>query len=140
MWRAKRLLDIVSSGRASKDLFGRTVEVREQRSTVMSVLTAVTDAEAKVVDTVKSVKKPVVGYMSKGVEFTEGWLPQVSYPKTLPEPVEVLDSQYKFVTALLAAEHDLVKAMVQTLAPLVGAGAKSKTKSTKATKATKAAA
>jgi hypothetical protein len=101
----------------------------------MSVLTAVTDVEAKVVDTVKSVKKPVVGYMSKGVEFTEGWLPQVSYPKTLPEPVEVLDSQYKFVTALLAAEHDLAKAMVQTLAPLVGAGAKPKAKATKATKA-----
>ena len=101
----------------------------------MSVLTAVTDVEAKVVDTVKSAKKPVVGYMSKGVEFTEGWLPQVSYPKGLPEPVEVLDSQYKFVTALLAAEHDLVKAMVQTLAPLVCAGAKPKAKAAKATKA-----
>jgi hypothetical protein len=101
----------------------------------MSVLTAVTDVEAKVVDTVKNVKKPVVGYVSKGVEFTEGWLPQVSYPNALPDPVEVLDSQYKFVTALLAAEHDLVKATVQTLAPLVGAGAKPKAKATKATKA-----
>jgi hypothetical protein len=59
----------------------------------------------------------------------------VSYPKTLPEPVEVLDSQYKFVTALLAAEHDLAKAVVQTLAPLVGAGAKPKAKAAKATKA-----
>jgi hypothetical protein len=102
----------------------------------MSVLTTVTDVETKVVDTVKKAKKPVVGYMSKGVEFTEGWLPDVTYPKALPEPVEVLDSQYKFVTALLAAEHDLVKAMIQTLAPLVGAGAKPKPKA----KATKAAA
>jgi hypothetical protein len=106
----------------------------------MSVLTAVTDVEAKVVDTVKSLKKPLVDYTSKGVEFTETWVPQVSYPKALPEPVELLDSQYKFVTALLAAEHDLVKAMVQTLAPLVGADAKPKAKTTKATKATKAAA
>jgi hypothetical protein len=112
-----------------------TAEVRKQRSTVMNVLTTVTDVEAKVVDTVKSLKKPAVDYMGKGVEFMEGWVPQVSYPTALPEPVELLDSQYEFITALLAAEHDLVKAMVQTLAPLVGAGAKPKAKTAKATKA-----
>lgn len=104
----------------------------------MSVLTTVTDVETKVLDTVKSLKKPLVDYTSMGVKFTEGWMPQVSYPKGLPEPVELLDSQYEFVTALLAAEHDIVKAMVKTLAPLVGVGAKPKGRTVKATKATAA--
>jgi hypothetical protein len=102
----------------------------------MDVLTAVTDVEARVVDAVKSLKKPVVGYVGKGVEFMDGRVPQVTYPAALPEPVELLDSQYKFITALLAAEHDLLKGVVRTLAPLVGAGAKPKAKA----KATKAAA
>jgi hypothetical protein len=101
----------------------------------MSVLTTVTAVETEVVDTVKSLKKPLVDYLSKAVEFAEGKVPQVSYPTALPEPVELLDSQYEFITALLAAEHDLVKAMVQTLAPLVGAGAKPKAKAGRATKA-----
>jgi hypothetical protein len=100
----------------------------------MNVLTAVTDVEARVVDTVKSLKDPVVGYVSKGVEYAEGRVPQVTYPAALPEPVEVIDSQYEFVTALLAAQHDIVKAVAQTVAPLVGAGAKPKAKAAKATK------
>jgi hypothetical protein len=120
---------------SGEDRSESSAEMPEQRSTVMDVLTAVTGVEAMVVDTVKSLKKPVVGYVGKGVEFMDGRLPQVTYPAALPEPVELLDSQYKFITALLAAEHDLLKAVVRTAAPLVGAGAKSKPKAAKANRA-----
>jgi hypothetical protein len=101
----------------------------------MSVFAAVTDAETKVVDTVKSLKDPVVAYVSKGVELADERLPKVTYPETLPTPVDFLDSQYEFVVALLAAEHELVKAVVQTVSPLVGAESKAKAKATKAAKA-----
>jgi hypothetical protein len=71
----------------------------------------------------------------KGVDLAGERLPQVSYPATLPKPIEVIDSQYEFVTALLAAQHDLVKAVAETVAPLVGAQATpAKPKATKATK------
>jgi hypothetical protein len=102
----------------------------------MSVLTAVTEAETKVVDTVKSLKQPVVDYVSKGVEYAEGRVPKVTYPDVLPKPI---DSQYDFVTSLISAQHELVKAVVETVSPLVGAG-KAHRPAAKATKATKSAA
>jgi hypothetical protein len=106
----------------------------------MSILTAVTDAETKVVDTVKSLKEPVVGYVSKGVEYAEGRVPKVAYPAGLPEPVELIDSQYDFVASLLAAQHDLVRAVVATVAPLAGSTGANATPKAKATKAAKTAA
>jgi hypothetical protein len=105
----------------------------------MSVLTAVTEAETRVVDTVKSLKEPVVGYVSKGVEYAEGRVPEVTYPAILPTPVDVIDSQYDFVVSLISAQHELVKAVVETVSPLVGAG-KARKFAPKATKATKSAA
>jgi hypothetical protein len=50
----------------------------------------------------------------------------------------VIDSQYEFITDLLAAQYDLVKALTATVAPLVGVTPKP-AKTTKATKTTKAA-
>jgi hypothetical protein len=101
----------------------------------MTILTTVTDAEAKVVDAVRELQGPVVEYVRKGVDLAGERLPQVSYPATLPKPIEVIDSQYEFVTALLAAQHELVKAVAETVAPLVGAQATpAKPKATKATK------
>jgi hypothetical protein len=105
----------------------------------MTILTTVTDAEAKVVDAVRELQGPVVEYVRKGVDLAGERLPKVSYPATFPKPVEVLDSQYEFVTALLAAQHDLVKAVAETVAPLYGAQAP-KAKAAKATKATRSAA
>lgn len=105
----------------------------------MSVLTAVTEAETKVIDTVKSLKQPVVDYVSKGVEYAEGRVPKVTYPDVLPKPVDVIDSQYDFVVSLISAQHELVKAVVETVSPLVGAG-KAHTPAAKATKATRSAA
>ena len=106
----------------------------------MTILTTVTDAEAKVVDAVRELQTPVVEYVRKGVDLAGERFPQVSYPATFPKPVEVLDSQYEFVTALLAAQHELVKAVVETVAPLYGASAPKAPAKAKATKATKSAA
>ncbi|HEX6569953.1 MAG TPA: hypothetical protein VF015_12335 [Acidimicrobiales bacterium] len=104
----------------------------------MTILTTVTDAEAKVVDVVRDLQEPVVGYVQKGVDFAGDRLPKFTYPETLPKPGEVIDSQYEFITALLAAQYDLLKAVTATVAPLVGA-TPSPAKAHKATKATKAA-
>jgi hypothetical protein len=104
----------------------------------MNILTTVTEAEAKVVDVVRDLQEPVVGYVQKGVDLAGERLPKVSYPANLPKPGDVIDSQYAFVTALLAAQYDLVKAVSNTVAPLVGgksAPAKSAAKATKTTKA-----
>jgi len=114
-WRFKQMLSIVSD---------------------MSILTTVTDAESKVVDAVRDLQDPVVGYVQKGVDLAGERLPKVTYyPSVLPSPAEVIDSQYEFLTALFAAQYDLVKALTTTVAPLVGAP----TKPAKATKTTKAA-
>ena len=102
----------------------------------MNILTTVTEAEAKVVDVVRDLQEPVVGYVQKGVDLAGERLPKVSYPATFPKPVEVIDSQYEFVTALIAAQHDLVKAIAETVAPLYGA----QVPKAKATRATKSAA
>jgi hypothetical protein len=89
-----------------------------------TILSTVTDAESKVIETVRSLQQPVVGYVRKGVELADGRLPEISYPSALPRPSEVLDSQFDFVKSLIDAQHDLVKAIVETVAPLAGAEAK----------------
>jgi hypothetical protein len=100
----------------------------------MTILTTVTDAESKVVDVVRDLQGPVVGYVQKGVDLAEERLPKFTYPSSLPTPSEVLDSQYEFVTALLAAQYDLVKAVASTVAPLVGTPVPAGKPAAKATK------
>jgi hypothetical protein len=105
----------------------------------MNILTTVTEAEAKVVDVVRDLQEPVVGYVQKGVDLAADRLPKLTYPANLPKPGDVIDSQYAFLTALFAAQYDLVKAVTATVSPLVGAPAKPAKPAAKATKATKAA-
>jgi hypothetical protein len=102
----------------------------------MTFLTTVTDAETKVVDAVRDLQAPIVEYVSKGVALADERLPKVTYPAGLPRPTEVIDSQYEFVTALLEAQRDIVKAVAEAVSPLVGVPAKPAPKA----KATKAAA
>jgi hypothetical protein len=101
----------------------------------MSIYTTVTEAEAKVVEVVRDLQEPVVGYVQKGVDLAADRFPKVTYPSTLPKPGEVVDSQYKFVSDLLAAQYDLVKAVTSAVSPLVGAPAGPAVKATKGTKA-----
>jgi hypothetical protein len=87
-----------------------------------SILTTVTDAERKVVDAVRNLQEPVVGYVRKGVALADDRLPEIRYPASLPKPSDVIDSQADFFKKLIDAERDLVKAIVDAVAPLAGRG------------------
>jgi len=104
----------------------------------MTILTTVTEAEGKVVDAVRDLQEPIVEYVRKGVALADDRLPKVTYPAGLPRPTEVIDSQYEFVTALLAAQNDIVKAVAEAVSPLVGV--QTPKPAAKAHKATKTAA
>ena len=88
------------------------------------ILTTITDAEAKVVDTVRSWQEPVAGYVRRGVEFADAKLPDLdlTYPKNLPSPGKVVDTQVDFLKSLLDAQRDLAKAVVTQVGRLTGQG------------------
>ncbi|HEX6238693.1 MAG TPA: hypothetical protein VFZ68_15940 [Acidimicrobiales bacterium] len=103
----------------------------------MSILDTVTEAETKVVETVRNLHDPVVETVRKGVDKAEGRLPRFTYPEGLARPSEVVDSQYEFLTSLLAAQRDLVKAVLTSLSPLVEGVEGDGTTSTKARQGSK---
>ncbi|HLT69551.1 MAG TPA: hypothetical protein VKZ72_05260 [Acidimicrobiales bacterium] len=105
-----------------------------------SIMDTVTEVEAKVVEVVRDLREPVVGYVQKGVERVAARLPTVTYPTGLPAPAEIVDSQYRFVSDLLAAEYELVRGVAAAVSPLVGVTpARKATKAAKGAKAAKAA-
>lgn len=85
----------------------------------MTILTSVTEIEDRIVDTIREIQRPVVDYVRKGVEQAEGRLPKLSYPKGLPKPGEVVDSQFGFAKALLDTQRTFVSELVDAVAPLV---------------------
>lgn len=82
------------------------------------ILTAVTDAEAKVVGTVRDLRKPVVEYVRKGVNLADAKLPDFTYPTSLPAPTELVDAQAQFLKSLIDAQADLAKAVIKAVSPL----------------------
>jgi hypothetical protein len=100
----------------------------------------VVDYVAKGVELVQDRVPVVPEYAAKGVELVESRLPSVSYPSALPTPKELIDSQVAFAKKLVDASSDLVTAVFETVAPVVGfPKPKPAVKAVKATKATKAA-
>jgi len=85
-----------------------------------TILDSVVSYEDQIVDFVKQAKKPVVEYVSKGVDLVEGRLPEVSYPSVLPTPIEVVESQATFAKKLIDANTALVTAVLKTIAPVIG--------------------
>jgi hypothetical protein len=85
----------------------------------MTILTSVTEIEDRIVDTIREIQRPVVDYVRKGVEQAEGRLPRLSYPRTLPKPGEVVESQFGFAKALLDTQRTFVSELVDAVAPLV---------------------
>jgi hypothetical protein len=85
----------------------------------MTILTSVTEIEDRIVDTIREIQRPVVDYVRKGVEQAEGRLPKLSYPKGLPTPGEVVDSQVDFAKALLDSQRVFVNELVDAVSPLV---------------------
>ncbi len=83
-------------------------------------LTTVERYEDQVLDFVKKAKAPVVDYVAKGVDLAEGRLPEVTYPASLPTPIEVVKSQVSFTKKLIDANTAIVTAVLETVAPLAG--------------------
>lgn len=93
--------------------------------------------EDQLLELVKKSQAPIVDYVAKGVELVEGRLPELTYPKGLPTPIEVVQSQVRFTKQLIDANAAVVTAVLEAVAPVAGY-AKPK-KAAKATPAAKAA-
>jgi len=91
-----------------------------------TILSTVEGYEDKVLELVKNAKAPVVEYVGKGVELVGDR--SLSYPESLPSPIEVVKSQTAFAKKLIDANTAIVTAVLDVLAPVVGY------QSTKATK------
>ena len=85
-----------------------------------TILTTVERYEDQVLDFVKKAKAPVVDYVAKGVDLAEGRLPEVTYPASLPTPIEVVKSQVSFTKKLIDANTAIVVAVLETVAPVAG--------------------
>ncbi len=85
-----------------------------------TILDTVVGYEDQVIDRVSKAKGPVVDYVAKGVELVGDRLPEVTYPASLPTPIEVVESQVAFAKKLIDANTDIVTAVLETLAPVAG--------------------
>jgi hypothetical protein len=83
-------------------------------------LTTVEDYENQILQAVKDAKPTVVEYVAKGVELVGDRAPSVTYPTSLPTPIEVVESQTAFVKKLIDANTAIVTAVLETVAPLAG--------------------
>ncbi len=99
-----------------------------------TILDTVVSYEDQLIDLVKKAQGPVVEYVAKGVELVGDRLPAVTYPKALPTPIEVVETQVAFAKKLLDANTALVTSVLETVAPVAGYA-----KPKKVAKATKAA-
>ena len=85
-----------------------------------TILDTVEGYEDQVLEFVKDAKPTVVDYVAKGVELVGDRLPEVSYPASLPTPIEVVETQAAFVKKLIDANTAIVTAVLETVAPLAG--------------------
>ncbi len=85
-----------------------------------TILDTVVSYEDQLVDLVKKAQAPVVEYVAKGVELVGARLPEVTYPKTLPTPIEVVESQVAFAKKLIDANTAIVTSVLETVAPIAG--------------------
>ncbi len=97
-----------------------------------TILSTVVGYEDQIIDFVKSAKAPVVDYVAKGVELVEDRLPEVTYPASLPTPIEVVESQVAFAKKLIDANTAIVTAVLETVAPVAGFKPKKVVKAAKA--------
>ena len=84
------------------------------------ILDTVVSYEDPQVDLVKQAQAPVTEYVAKGVELLEDRLPEVTYPTSLPTPIEVVESQVAFAKKLIDANAAIVTAVIETVNPLLG--------------------
>lgn len=85
-----------------------------------TILDTVVSYEDQLVDLVKKAQAPVVDYVAKGVELIGDRLPEVTYPKALPTPIEVVETQVAFAKKLIDANTAIVTSVLETVAPIAG--------------------
>ena len=85
-----------------------------------TILDTVVGYEDQIIDRVNKAKGPVVDYVAKGVDRVGDRLPEVTYPASLPTPIEVVESQVAFAKKLIDANTAIVTAVLETLAPVAG--------------------
>ena len=85
-----------------------------------TILDTVVGYEDQILTFVKDAKKPVVEYVSKGVELVDGRLPEVTYPEFLASPLDVVSTQVTFAKKLIDANAAIVTAVLETVAPVLG--------------------
>lgn len=85
-----------------------------------TILDTVVGYEDQIIDFVKSAKTPVVNYVAKGVALVGDRLPDVTYPKALPTPIEVVETQVAFAKKLIDANAAIMTAVLVTVAPVAG--------------------
>ena len=97
-----------------------------------TILDTVVGYEDQIIDFVKSAKTPVVSYVAKGVELVGDRLPAVTYPKVLPTPIEVVETQVAFAKKLIDANAAIMTAVLVTVAPVAGYQSKKVVRAAKA--------
>jgi hypothetical protein len=85
-----------------------------------TILDTVVSYEDQLVDLVKKAQAPVVDYVAKGVELVGDRIPEVTYPSSLPTPIEVVETQVAFAKKLIDANSALVTSVLETVAPIAG--------------------
>lgn len=100
-----------------------------------TILETVESYEAQLLELVKKAQAPVVEYVTKAVELVAPRLPDVSYPKGLATPIEVVESQVAFAKKLIDAQTALVTEVLVTVAPIAGYAKPKKVTKAAATKA-----
>ena len=84
------------------------------------VLVKLTDVQTSVVDTIASVKEPVVKGVTVVVDFVLERLPEVPvlpYAEQIPTPTELINNQYKFAKSVLDTNKDIAVAVAKAAAP-----------------------
>jgi hypothetical protein len=97
-----------------------------------NILSTVESYEDQVIDFVNKAQGPVVEYVARGVELVGDRIPDVTYPTSLPTPIEVVESQVAFAKKLIDANAAIVTAVLETVAPVAGYAKPKKVKAAKA--------
>lgn len=84
------------------------------------ILDTVVSYEDQILKLVKKAQTPVVEYVAKGVELVGGRLPELTYPTSLANPIDVVESQVAFAKKLIDANTALVTSVLETVAPIAG--------------------
>ncbi|MEX2292936.1 MAG: hypothetical protein WD691_04045 [Acidimicrobiales bacterium] len=84
------------------------------------ILDTVVSYEDQILELVKKAQAPVVEYVAKGVELVGNRLPEITYPTSFANPIDVVESQVAFAKKLIDANTALVTSVLETVAPIGG--------------------